>query len=151
MAKKKEEKSSWNELCDYVKREILEYDENMKFPKYLALKLQGLKKGEHIANKNIRASASYDDFTILCAFKLNKNKIVKYLHDNEAKINGEGHRINLIIKMIEPEINDVYLRLQNTKKVQKRVADKDFENQVYEGAMYTPKTTEVSEKMKSLF
>lgn len=59
MAKKKEEKSSWNELCDYVKREILEYDENMKFPKYLALKLQGLKKGEHIANKNIRASASY--------------------------------------------------------------------------------------------
>lgn len=44
MAKKKEEKSSWNELCDYVKREILEYDENMKFPKYLALKLQGLKK-----------------------------------------------------------------------------------------------------------
>ena len=53
--------------------------------------------------------------------------------------------------MIEPEINDVYLRLQNTKKVQERVADKDFENQVYEGAMYTPKTTEVSEKMKSLF
>ena len=80
--------------------------------------MQGLKKGEHIANKNIRASASYDDFTILCAFKLNKNKIVKYLHDNEAKINGEGHRINLIIKMIEPEMNDVYLRLQNTKKVQ---------------------------------
>ena len=74
-----------------------------------------------------------------------------YLHDNEAKINGEGHRINLIIKMIEPEINDVYLRLQNTKKVQERVADKDFKNQVYEGAMYTPKTTEVSEKMKSLF
>ena len=41
MAKKKEEKSSWNELCDYVKREILEYDENMKFPKYLALKVNG--------------------------------------------------------------------------------------------------------------
>ena len=51
MAKKKEEKSSWNELCDYVKREILEYDENMKFPKYIALKLKGIKSCDISFNK----------------------------------------------------------------------------------------------------
>ena len=38
---KKKENEQWNELCEYVKKEILEYDDNMKFPQYLALKLQG--------------------------------------------------------------------------------------------------------------
>ena len=46
---KKKDNEQWIELCEYVKKEILEYDDNMKFPQYLALKLQGIKRGEHIA------------------------------------------------------------------------------------------------------
>lgn len=105
-------------------------------------------------NKIVKELSNYNMFVQFVGIGNESFSYLKSLDNmksNEAKINGEGHRINLIIKMIEPEINDVYLRLQNTKKVQERVADKNFENQVYEGAMYTPKTTEVSEKMKSLF
>ena len=40
---KKKDNEQWIELCEYVKKEILEYDDNMKFPQYLALKLQGIK------------------------------------------------------------------------------------------------------------
>ena len=58
----------------------------MKFPQYLALKLQGIKKGQHIANNNIKTQANYDDKTLLCTFKLRKKKIVTYLHQNEKKI-----------------------------------------------------------------
>lgn len=52
---KKKDNEQWIELCEYVKKEILEYDDNMKFPQYLALKLQGIKRGEHIANNNHEA------------------------------------------------------------------------------------------------
>ena len=122
---KKKDNKQWIELCEYVKKEILEYDDNMKFPQY--------------------------DYTILCTFKLCKRKIVTYLHENEKKIKDEKHKINLIMKMIEPEINDVYLRLQNVKKTEERVESKDFNNQNNENAGYVKKTKETSDRMKKLF
>lgn len=150
-AVKEKENKDWIELCEYVKKEILEYDDNMMFPEYLALKLQGIKKGQHIANNNIKEQAHYDDKTILCTFKLCKKKIVTYLHQNEKKIQDEKHKINLILKMIEPEINDVYLRLQEAEKVKARVENGSFDNQINNGADYVKKTKEVNEKMKKLF
>lgn len=148
---KGKETSSWDELCEYVKKEILEYDDNMKFPRYLALKLQGLKKGEHIANNYQKPIAHYDDYTLLYAFKLCKKKIVTYLHNNEKKINDEQHKINLIIKMVEPEINDVYLRLQRAEKTKLRVKNIVFDNQSNENAGYVKRTKEVNDEMKKLF
>ena len=148
---KDKDNKDWLELCAYVKKEILEYDDNMMFPKYLALKLQGIKKGQHIANNYIQAQAHYDDKTLLYTFKLRKKKIVSYLHQNEKKIKNENHKINLIIKMIEPEINDVYLRLQEVEKIKTRVEKGSFDNQGNSGAEYVPKTKEVNDKMKKLF
>lgn len=150
-AVKQREDKDWIELCEYIKKEILEYDDNMMFPKYLALKLRGIKKGQHIANNNIQEQAHYDDMTLLCAFKLCKKKIVTYLHQNEKKIKDEQHKINLIIKMIEPEINDVYLRLQEAEKVKIRVQNGSFDNQLNTGAGYIKKTKEINDKMKKLF
>lgn len=145
------ENKNWIELCEYVKKEILEYDENMKFPQYLALKLQGIKKGEHIANNHHKAKANYDDLTILCTFKAYKDRIVSYLHNNESKIKDEKHKINIIMKIIEPEINDVYLRLQRIEKSKSKIANIEYKNQSNKNAGYTKRTKETSEKMKKLF
>ncbi len=150
-AVKEKDNQDWLDLCEYVKHEILEYDDNMMFPKYLALKLQGIKKGQHIANNNIQEQAHYDDRTLLYTFKLCKKKIVTYLHQNDKKIKDENHKINLIIKMIEPEINDVYLRLQEAERVKSRVENTSFDNQSSNGAKYVTKTKEVNDKMKKLF
>ena len=141
----------WIELCEYVKKEILQYDDNMKFPTYLALKLQGLKKGQHIANNNIQTAACYDDYTLLCAFKICKRRIIDYLEKNESKIKDEKHKINLIMKMIEPEINDVYLRLQRAERAKTKVENVEYENQNHDSASYVKKTKETSDRMKKLF
>lgn len=91
--------------------------------------------------------------TKLCYVHSNfaNKKIVTYLHQNEKKIKNEQHKINLIIKMIEPEINDVYLRLQEAEKVKSRVENTSFDNQSNVSADYTKKTKEVNDKMKKLF
>lgn len=157
MARKKNEKESksqeWNDLCEYVKKQILEYDDRMKFPTYLALKLQGLKKGQYIANNNIKQQAEYDDYTILCAFKLCKTKIVNYLHNNSNKIKDENHKINLIVKMVEPEINDVYIRLQQNKQVKEKLKVASIDTQFNTTAEYQSqqKVKSVSEKLKNLW
>ena len=153
MAKNKEnyKNKDWLELCEYIKKEILHYDDNMKFPSYLALKLQGLKKGQHIANNNCETNACYDDYTLLCAFKICKNKIVDYMVKNEIKIKDEKHKINLIVKMVEPEINDVYIRLQQAKKKEEKIRDNNFDNQYNDGAEYRSTSKKVNEKLEKLW
>lgn len=153
MARKNKEpkNTEWIELCEYVRKEILQYDDNMKFPTYFALRLQGLKKGQYIANKFQETHACYDDHTLLCAFKISKNRIVNYLKKNETKITDENHKINLILKMVEPEINDVYLRLQQVKKQEEKLITTNYDNQFNDGAEYQRKSTEISEKMKKWF
>lgn len=153
MARQKAEPKDkeWKELYEYVKKEILQYDDSMKFPKYLALRLQGLKKGQHIANNECEIQAHYDDYTILCTFKLCKKRILNYLHDNETKIKNEQHKINLIMKFIEPEINDVYLRLRNAKRMRESIEGESFDNQSNDGAEYKKRTKDVNEKLKKLF
>lgn len=149
--KKEPKNKDWIELCEYVKREILHYDSNMKIPTHLILKLQGLKKGQHIANNHIEQNACYDDYTLLCTFKLCKSRIVDYLLKNEMRIKDENHKINLIIKMVEPEINDVYIRLQQTKKREVKLQNESFENQLNQGADYTKKTQKINNNLKRLF
>ena len=149
--KKESKDKEWIELCEYVKKEILQYDDNMKFPKYLALKLRGLKKGLHIANNNIESEACYDDYTILCAFKICRKKILDYLSKNESKIKDEKHRINLIVKIVEPEINDVYIRLRQSKNREEKIKENSYENQFNNGAKYTRKTQDINGRMKKWF
>lgn len=148
---KKTKNKEWDELCEYVKKEILNYDDNMKFPTYLALKLQGLKKGQHIANNNINKNANYDDYTLLCAFKICKPKIINYLNNNELKIKDERHKINLIVKIVEPVINDVYVRIQQTKMSEEKVIQSSFENQYNNSADYKRKTKVANDKLKELW
>lgn len=149
---KNNKNSDWIRLCEYVKKEILEYDDNMKFPKQLALKLQGIKHGQFVANNKLDKNANYDDYTILCTFMLCKKKILNYLHNNKTKIKDEQHKINIILKIIEPEINDVYIRIQNAKKMKQNLENKSFDNQTSDsGAEYTPKTKETSDRLKKLF
>jgi len=149
--KKEPKNKEWIELCEYVKKEILRYDDNMKFPSYLALKLQGLKTGKHIANNKTKNQAKYDDYTLLCTFKICKSKILDYLRNNETNIKDEKHKINLIIKFAEQEINDVYIRLQQNKKKEENIHNIDFDNQFNESAKYVKKGKDVKERLKEIW
>ena len=149
--KKEPKNKEWIELCEYVKKEILSYDDNMKFPSYLALRLQGIKTGKHIANNKIQNQAKYDDRTLLFTFKICKPKILDYLHKNETSIKDERHKINLIMKFVEQEINDVYIRLQQGKKKEENIHKIAFDNQFNESAEYVKKGKDVKERLKEIW
>lgn len=118
----KEEEKDWNELCEYIRYEILEYDNDMKFPKYLALRLKGLANGKFIANNKTSNNAHYSYKVILATFKICKYKIKNYLASNSAKIQDEQHKCNIIMKFAEEEINDVELRFRQIKKKEQEIS-----------------------------
>jgi len=148
---KKQVQESWLELCDYIFKEILQYEESKKFPRYLALRLKGLNKGTFIANKKHKPLASYDFKIILITCKFCKYSILQYLGPNREKANDERHLINIILTFIEQEINNVVSRLSNAKKAEEKTMNIELDNQVHEGVEYKAKVNKVNKELEGLW
>jgi len=144
-----QEKEEWNELYEYVKKEILRYDENMKLPKNLILRILGLKNGKFIANKKTKALGDYSFKIILMTFKINKYEIVNALAD-KSKFKDESHMINYMMAIIEKKINDTYSRLNRLE--QSQIKGENLEITESENkAEYKQKTKEIkNSRLKEL-
>lgn len=134
------EKESWKTLCEYVKSELLNYTPNMKFPKYLALRLKGLAEGKFISNKNIESNANYTYEQIYITCKFCSQKIKNYFIDNSAKITDEKHKINLIMMFVENEINNVVIKIKNRQNIERQTESLTFE--ILESTSQYKKTTD---------
>lgn len=145
----KQEKEEWNELCDYVKLEILKYDNSIKFPKHMVLRLKGLKDGKFIANKNTQSQGNYSFSEILMTFKINKILILNSTQEVN-KFKDETHKINYIMAIIESKINDVCDKIR-TIELQKIKSQSIEINLNEEKANYKHKTKEVkNSRLKGL-
>jgi len=148
---KKQEQIDWLILCDYIFKEILQYETGLKFPKYLALRLKGLHKGTFMANKKQKPQASYDYKIMLITCKYCKYTILQYIGPNREKIKDERHLINTIMLIIEGEINNVVSRLKNSKKAEEKTVNIELENQIHEGAEYKSKSKNVNKELEGLW
>jgi len=133
--------NNWCELYEYVKQNILGYSKDMKLSKYTILKIQGLENGQNVKNSNQKIEAYYDYKTILLTFKFKKQEIVNAMSKLEFK--DEKHKINYIMKIIESNINDIYLRLISNVKHEEKVAEMKIESLESEGADYQRKSDDV--------
>lgn len=138
----------WDALYNYVKIDILNYQDK-KMPKYVTLRLIGLKDGKFYANNKVKKEATYDYKLILLTFKLMKGTILNCLQNVEIK--DERHKVNLIMKIVESEINNVKNRLEARKKSEEKLADTDLSHQTHEQTNYSKKSKEVNEKLKNLW
>lgn len=141
----------WLELCEYVKKEIMNYDDSMKFPRYIALRLRGLAKGKFMANKTQRAQADYSYQTILITFKFCKPTIEGYFIKNKGKFNDEKHKFNYVMVVVENEINDIVMRMRNSQKAEEKTQNLVLPQQVNDGASYTKKSTKTDKKLEDLW
>lgn len=147
MARKKmskEEKMAWEQLYDYVKFNIMGYDENQALSKNMILRLKGLLTGKFIENKNIESTANYSYETILNTFKFCSADIQRALRTNSFK--DEQHKFNYVLKIVEKSINDVYVRMNNVKKAKEEAKNTPVEIITHVGAEYKSK-----EKKKNKF
>ena len=74
-----DEEKKFQELCAYVKSDIMKYDSNQKLSKNMILRLRGLKDGKYMANKNIPSLANYSYDIILLTFKYVKHHNLDYI------------------------------------------------------------------------
>lgn len=147
-----EEKKQWEELYQYVKKEILQYDDNQSIPPKLILRLKGLKNGKLLANNATNNKADYSFEIILYTFKLCKSQIHTSTFGKSFK--DEMSKFIYITTIVENNINDVYLRITNARKMQDKTEVINVDNIYYGGAEYQKKTIEndkINEKFKGLW
>ena len=114
-----EEEKKYKELCEYVKKEIMGYDENQKLSKHMCLRLRGMKDGKFIANKTTPSMAHYSYDIILLTFKYIKHNGLHNLLIGK-KFNSEEHKFNYIMVIISNNINTVYNKVKKIREEQNR-------------------------------
>ena len=140
-----EEKIAWESLYYYVKNDILGYDENQSLPSNMVLRLKGLLTNKFMENNNIKSTANYSYQTILNTFKFCSPEIHKALKTKSWT--SEQHKFNYILKIVENNINNVYLRMLNIEKAKEEAKNATVDTANHTGAEYQKKTKEVNNKL----
>jgi hypothetical protein len=140
----KKELEEWEALYEYVRRNIMGYDEFQSLSTQMVLRLKGLQVNKFMANNNIKDTANYSYDVILNTFKYCMPEIKKGLSNN--RFADESHKFNYILKIVEPKINDVYMRMKNNKKSEEKIEEIDTSIATYVGTEYKPK-----EKTRKIF
>ncbi len=143
-----EENQDWEELYEYVKRNVLGYDEGQSLPEYMTVRLLGLSRGKHVANNKSVNNANYSYKTILNTFKFCYSDIQKALRTNNFK--DEQHKFLYIAKIVENNINNVYLRMKNAEKAKEEAKNITVEIPNHVGAEFKPKERK-KDKFKDLW
>ena len=127
MARKKmsdKEKRDWENLYDYVRFNVMGYDENQSLSSAMVLRLKGLLTNKFMENKNVASTANYSYDVILNAFKYSSLDIQRALRNGNFK--DEMHRFNLVLKIVERNINTVYMKMKNLEKAKEEVESTDM-------------------------
>lgn len=139
-----QEALDWDELYQYVRHNVMGYDEDQSLSKPMVLRLKGLLTNKFMENKNIESTANYSYETILNAFKYSSFDIQKALRTNSFK--DEQHKFNYILKIVEKNINDVYVKMRNIEKAKEEAKKTMVEVPTHTGAEFKPR-----EKKKDRF
>lgn len=147
MARKKmtaEEKIAWESLYNYVRKNVMGYDDNQALSNTMVLRLKGLMTNKFIENGNIASTANYSYDTILNTFKYSSLDINRALRTNNFK--DEMHKFNYILKIVEKNINTVYIKMKNAAKAKEEAKKTTIETPTHTGAEFKPR-----EKKKDKF
>jgi hypothetical protein len=145
----KEEKEQWNELYQYVKHEILQYDKSQSIPSTLILRLKGLTTGKYLENRSIEDKAKYSFKIILYTFQICKPQILSAIRGKEFK--NEANKFNYICKIVESNINDVYKRVSDAEQSKVKTEEINTDNLMHDGASYQRKTQTKNSKLNDLW
>lgn len=117
------DKKNWESLYNYVKK-VMGYDNDQALSKNMVLRLKGLTTNKFMENKKIEDTANYSYEVILNTFKYCSPDIQRAL--NNVNFVDEQHKFNLILKIVERNINTVYMKMKNIERAKEEIESVDM-------------------------
>jgi len=143
------ESKSWKPLYAYIERDILGYKEGVTLSKNQVLKVRGLENGKHIANNSIEGYGNYSYDVIFNTFKFCKPEIQKKLMS--MSFNDENHKFNYILRIVEDNLNNVYMKMEKMEKSRKEAESYDISDVANYSATFRPKEIKTNDRLKHLW
>lgn len=137
------EKLDWESLYNYVKK-VMGYDKDQALSKNMVLRLKGLTTNKFMENKKIEDTANYSYEVILNTFKYCSPDIQRVF--NSMNFADEMHKFNVVLKIVERNINTVYMKMKNAERAKEEAKNVMVDIPVHTGAEFKPK-----EKKKDKF
>lgn len=137
-----QEIKEFDELYEYVHTKILGYDKNQSLSNTMVLRLKGLSTNKFIENKNVKSTAHYSYSVILNTFKYCSNDIQRNIFGKHFI--DENHKFNYILKIVESNLNTVYVRMKANKQSKEKSETLDFGVITHNGASYQRKTKDTT-------
>ncbi len=134
---KEKEKQDWEALYYYVKDNIMGYDQGQALSQKMCLRLKGLLTNKFMENHNTKDTASYSYEMILNTFKFCSSDIKKAFRTN--RFSDEMHRFNYALKIVEGNINDIYIRMRNAERAREEAKNMTIEVIDHIGAEFKPR------------
>lgn len=145
-----QDKKDWDELYEYVKKNVMGYDDNQKLTNFMILRLKGLPYGLCVANNNSEDMANYSFSLVLTTFKYCSINIKRALETKHFK--DDSAKFNYIIAIVENKLNDVYKKMKQAERVQKKqevVVEKVLSEPEYVHIFKAPEQKKLSAEMES--
>ena len=143
------DKADWDKLYEYVRHNVMGYDENQSLSKNMVLRLKGLLTNKFMANNNIEDTSNYSYETILLTFKFCMSDIQRGLRSTSFR--DETHKFNYVLKIVESNINTVYMRVKNSEKSKQKTETMSMDTATHLGADYQTKSRKTSERLNDLW
>ena len=146
----KEEKIEWDNLYNYVRKNIMGYDENQSLSNEMVLRLKGLLNNKFMANNNVANTANYSYTVVLNTFKYCMPDIQNGLRT--ISFRDERHKMNYIMKIVESNLNTVYVKMKNAEKNKRDISTINIPNiPVATNSNISKPKKEVKEKPKNKY
>ena len=144
-----QEVEEWNELYEYVRSNLLGYDSNQSLSREMVLRLKGLLTNQPFYNRTTNETANYSYSVITNTFKYCSPQITKAFRTISFK--DEMHKFNYMLKVVENNINTVYIKMKNSEKAKVTTENVDVDVAIHKGAEYQRKTSSTSDKLNDLW
>lgn len=115
----KKDQETWKELYEYVRTNIMGYDKNQSLSRNMVLRLKGLLNNKFMANNNMEDTANYSFEVVLNTFRFCSPDIKRGLRNGNFK--DENHKFNYILKIVESNLNNVYMRMKRAEKAKEEI------------------------------
>lgn len=144
-----EEKAEWKMLYDYVKKEVMGYDQNQMLSNQMVLRLRGLRYGKYLDSRRIERQADYGFSIVLKTFRACLPDILKA--NQRVSFSNEQHRFNYYCKIVESKLNDVYMKTKNEQMIQAQKAEPEVDTWEQETAQYKSQADKGPDKWEGLW
>lgn len=144
-----QDKIEWDELYEYVKLKVMDYDKKQKLSDNMIYRLKGLRYGKVLQNNKVPDKADYSYGLILITFKYCSQDIQNALR--RISFDNEESKFAYVSKIVEGNLNTVYMRLKNSEKSKERTEATDMVVATHEGAKYQKKSGKSSGKFDDLW